>query len=59
MNDPKKIEEIPIADPMMKCHIYQIVKTGDTGIYAYLTEKGIFTVKIQPKFNQKKQDNII
>lgn len=59
MNDPKKIEEIPIADPMMNCHIYQIVKTGDSGVYAYLTEKGIFKVKIQPKFNQKQLGNII
>ena len=58
-DDPKKIEEIPITDPMMKCHIYQIIKTGDPGIYAYLTEKGIFKVKMQPKFSQKKLGNII
>ena len=51
-DDPTKIEEIPIAY-LSECHIYQIVKTGDTGVYAYLTERGIFKVKMQAKFNQK------
>jgi len=33
--------------------MYQIVKTGDTGIYAYLTDNHIVKVKMEQKFNQK------
>ena len=51
-DEPKKIEEILIVPPAeMKCHIYQIIKTGDPGVYAYLTEKGIFKVRMEKKFN--------
>ena len=54
-----RVEQIPIMEALMKCHIYSMIKTGDASLYSYLTEKGIYKVKMSAKFNQNKLDNII